>query len=275
MATDQDTIFDFFIIYAKPDCEKADALYAALNPQTQKIFLDHMCLSPSQIWPLEISKALTAAKIIVIVISNNVQASHFAQEELHTAINLMRHNPRMHKIVPVLYNGVPAETDHYYYGLRLIQGLDATNLTASQIADQLIALAHDEQLQVMPATERRHVLEPFPPGPLVPGHLIPRSLIDSYSSLIKSDEATLVINEANALKIDFDRNTQYTIKLNRIPSPLNVPAFPFWVDTFDYARLQGPRMLAALLLVVPDDMFEKTAREERRALLHRLQDFNS
>jgi len=100
--------------------------------------------------------------------------------------------------------------------------------------------------------------------------MIPQPLIEAFASLIRAQESRLVVAEANAFRKEANPDTNFIIPLHRVLSPDTVSAYDFWMDVFDQARLQGPRMLAALLKVVPDDQFPQKARDAREKLLRLL-----
>lgn len=115
-------------------------------------------------------------------------------------------------------------------------------------------------------TQSGHPLKKYPPGPIVEAHLINSVLIQNYAKTIRQSDTLQIIAAANALLIEADPDAA-TIKEYYLAPVFTVTPYSFWVDVFKEARLCGPRMVAALLLVVPPLLFESAAQENRRQLL--------
>jgi hypothetical protein len=90
-----------------------------------------------------------------------------------------------------------------------------------------------------------------------------------YADLIPVREARQLIDRANALRQDADPedDTVTLIKQSRLRSPEDNAPIDFWIDAFGEAGKYGPRMLAALLLVLDDAQFDEIATRDRRELL--------
>lgn len=115
----------------------------------------------------------------------------------------------------------------------------------------------------------RHALHEYPRGPLVDLHWLPDSLVDTYTSLLGArTDALAVLNEAIRLRLEADADATY-IRIGHLPS-FDSGAYAFWQSAFYEACRHGPRMLAALLLAQPDEMFTHEARRDRAKLLERL-----
>ena len=111
-----------------------------------------------------------------------------------------------------------------------------------------------------------HPLKKYPPGPVVDAHLIGTVLIQNYAKTIRQSDALQIIAAANALRLEADPEAAI-IKEYHLAPVFTVTPYAFWVDVFKEARLCGPRMVAALLLVVPPLLFEPATQENRRQLL--------
>ncbi|MDY8134677.1 caspase family protein [Aquimarina sp. 2201CG5-10] len=117
-----------------------------------------------------------------------------------------------------------------------------------------------------------HILHQYPKGPLVDAYLIDDSIMEAYARAITSKKAHRFIKKANRLRLSADPDDKRTTIID--PSCLipneNAAPIDVWENIFDTARLHGPRMLAALLLVVPNDKLKEDVREETNRLLERL-----
>jgi hypothetical protein len=268
--------WDFFITHSSKDEASALELYNILS-KNSIVFLDKISIGAGERWDDIIDNAQKESLITIVLISVNIDTAYYARDEVHTAIMLTRKRPNTHKIIPIYLNDLSEETN-MLYGLRLIQGLSIKkNKTFENIADSLQnVLSQFKSANSSAYTEPstlKHPLFSYPTGPLVESNLIPRSLIDMYANLIKESEAKLVVSEANAFRLEANPGITYIIAHNRIPSPNTISAFEYWMDVFGYACLQGPRMLAALLLVVPDDLFNENAKAARTKLLNTLKNY--
>jgi hypothetical protein len=107
---------------------------------------------------------------------------------------------------------------------------------------------------------------------MVPIHLVSRPLKAAYAETIDPTDAHAVINEANALRLEADPGdrTVTVIKLSKLPPPHFSRTTAFWETAFAEACLHGPRMLAALLLVVPETQFPDDVKAAREKLLKQL-----
>lgn len=102
----------------------------------------------------------------------------------------------------------------------------------------------------------QHALHRFPRGPVVPLDWIPNSLVEAFADeFSEPDTIVATINSAIRMRREADpgdRQVQ-TVRLARLPNPGQVAAYTFWMAAFNAACRQGPRMLAALLAMVPDE----------------------
>lgn len=102
-------------------------------------------------------------------------------------------------------------------------------------------------------------------------------LVTAYGNLLENPaKARTVLNKAVQLRQAADSHDPRVTYINPGDLPLlaNVGAYAFWQEVFSEACKHGPRMLAALLLAQPDDMFEPAARSDRAKLLHDLRGMN-
>lgn len=115
-------------------------------------------------------------------------------------------------------------------------------------------------------------LDLYPRGPMVESHLIDEKIIESYAKLIRPKQALMYIDKANRMRKNADPNDESVTILEpfSLLSPTESKPIDFWFDAFHEARLHGPRMLAALLLVVSDDQFNQSTKLLRTQLLEQL-----
>lgn len=267
-------LWDFFIAHSSHDKDHALKLYELLSDNGCRVFLDQKSITLGETWDQVITSAIYNTRITLVLISENVKGSHFAREEIQQSIQLTRANPQLHKVIPIYLNGF---MDDIPYGLRLVQGISITEsgglaAVVQQLLSSLAQFKSNEAGSLQGAREEKssHVLLSFPGGPLIPLEMVPRSIIEAYASFIKESESKLVVAEANAFRKEASPDTSFIIPLHKILSPDRVSAYDFWMDVFNQARLQGPRMLAALLLTVPDEQFPQKARDARAKFLRQL-----
>jgi hypothetical protein len=131
----------------------------------------------------------------------------------------------------------------------------------------------DEQ-GILSSNYTSHFLYQFPKGPLVDNHLIDDSIIDAYARAIPSTRAHRYIEKANKLRLSADpEDHNYLINTTLIIPSQHAAPIDVWVNIMDIARLNGPRMLAALLIVIPNHNLRKEVKAEINTLLSRLKDY--
>lgn len=117
-----------------------------------------------------------------------------------------------------------------------------------------------------------HPLQHFPKGPMVDFFVVDRDLPAAYANYFKASDAQNVVLAAialhNSIKPDPVRATG--IRLADLPPPATVAPIVYWNQVFNEACLHGPRMLAAVLLVVPADLFSQHIVQLRQDLLEKL-----
>ncbi|MGB0524771.1 MAG: hypothetical protein ACPGJS_17490 [Flammeovirgaceae bacterium] len=154
-------------------------------------------------------------------------------------------------------------------------GFEAAGQERNRISKALLKICTDlENYKNEPAQAAAHYLHQFAQGPMVEGHHISQRIVEAYATLINSTRALSVINEANQFRKQADPEDSTLIEAFDLPNPNQVPSMTFWLDAFHQARLHGPRMLAALLHVVPDAQFPNEAKEAKQKLMIYLKHFN-
>lgn len=267
-----DIIYDFFIAHAGPSAEKARELYNSLA-KTHRVFLDVVSLSPGDQWAARLAEAQAASTITVALVCGNFQNAYYAHEEVAAGISFERNwGEHRHRVVPIYLDGFPTVPNAVTYGLRCKHALDVKKLGGLiPAAMQLVNLLEEQPTAIQQSVAApAHPLLMYPRGPMVQAHLVKTDLIQDYAKLISPFETKQVIADAIAFRLEAEPgNDSITyVQMHHLPPPYNVPQIVFWSDAFVEARKHGPRMLAALLMVVPDDMFGEKAKANRRELLN-------
>jgi hypothetical protein len=269
--------WDFFIAYAHKDKEVALKLFNSILENNCTAFIDQTSIELGTYWDQEIPKVQQQSLVTIALISGNIREAHYARDEIHTAISLARANPDFHKVIPVYLEDSLEESLDIIYGLRLIQGIELSSIGSIEKLGNLLCSNiknFTSSIDTTTVKSSQHILLSYPTGPLVEPHDIPRIIIEMYAKLIKESEARLVVNEVNAFRREANPETQFIIPLHKIPAPERISAFNFWIEVFNYASLQGPRMMAALLITIPDDQFEAKAKNVRNKLLEKLKNYS-
>jgi len=271
----EDVRYDFFISYASPDIVAAEDLCQRLAGR--RVFFARKTIAPGAEFDLELASALNASATIVILISHRSGEAFYERAEIARAIGRYRADKTCVRLVPVYLNGIAA-MDLPFVGLELVQGLDAATLGMEGVAAALLtdpgspieAATHPEIEGPARPSHSVALIRGVPPGGVVGADLIRRELIEAFALAIPNTQAALAVVEANALLVEAapDEVDVGVIRHIDLPDPATVPPFTFWIAAFNQARLHGPRMIAALLLSLPDDRYSTSARTQRDRLIH-------
>jgi hypothetical protein len=158
---------------------------------------------------------------------------------------------------------------------------DNASITKNQIYSALLEICRNVEEAVLDGTDLRknedvvtkaHFLHQFPRGPMVEGHFISEKIIESFAKIINPRQAMLYIDKANRTRREADPNDDSVTILESytLLSPLETRPMDFWLDAFHEARLHGPRMLAALLMVLSDEQFSEEAKQAKYQLYNYL-----
>ncbi|MEZ4432077.1 MAG: TIR domain-containing protein [bacterium] len=133
---------DVFIAYACPDKPHALALRAALRARGLRAFVDAADLLPGDEWDTAIPTALTAARLVAILVTPawKPDPRWYALEETARAIALRRARPAL-RVVPVTLGDVHGLD--VPYGLMRLVGVEHTEwpATAARLAEALTGRA--------------------------------------------------------------------------------------------------------------------------------------
>jgi formylglycine-generating enzyme required for sulfatase activity/3',5'-cyclic AMP phosphodiesterase CpdA len=129
--------YDVFLAHASPDKERARELYGLLKPAL-RVFLDEESLLPGDDWSVEIPRAQARSRVTAVLVSRATDAAFYEREEIAAAIAMKRARQGGHRVVPVHLDGVPRDPFSAPYGLRVLQGIDATMAGGlSEVANRL------------------------------------------------------------------------------------------------------------------------------------------
>lgn len=117
-----------------------------------------------------------------------------------------------------------------------------------------------------------HPLHQYPRGPMVETYKVPNSIKKAYAATISPFNAQSIVSAANAFRMEADPKDRRAtvIRPYDLPPPQGIAPYVYWQYVFTEACLHGPRMLAALLLVVPDEQFPEDTRKARLLLLEEI-----
>lgn len=269
-------LFDFFISYSGPDVTQALELYNLLIERQAKVFISNTMV-PGTNWTKELPKAQSSSRYTLALISSNFVNAYYAQEELVCAIEYERVNSGQHTLIPIYLEGVPDKPDKVPFGIRLKHHFDLKKSgSLESVVDALYIYINGKEhsCSKIDAAINGHPLQKYPTGPFVEPEDVDFSIIKTYAQLLQHSEFLKVITEANKYRKEADpgSKTLTVIDPTKLP-PVSAPAIEFWMGAFTQARLNGPRMLAALLSVVPDDLYRREVRKSREELLEKLESY--
>jgi hypothetical protein len=265
--------WDVFIAHSSHDARQARALHDSFAPGF-RVFLDDVQRRGGDEFDDVILAAQRASRITAVCVSSSFDQSYYAREELAIAIDLARRDPPAHRVVPVYLDQPPEEMRAVPYGLRLKNGYVVSRDGGfAGVAKQIEALLTGDNAHERNPAAAMHPLAKYPRGPMVEARFIPKSVVEAYSQLLRGVEAESVVEEANAFRATANSAADGATFIRRIflPDPSVVGPFTYWYGVFTEAALNGPRMLAALLLTVPADRFPARAMQDRDRLLRWLE----
>jgi hypothetical protein len=114
-----------------------------------------------------------------------------------------------------------------------------------------------------------HVLHDFPTYPAVEPGTVPDTIAEAFATNVDAASRPGVIMQANNFRREANPDDPKVGKIKAIKAAPG-SEFAIWQSVFFFAGLQGPRMLAALLLTVDDSQFTDEAKRDRENLLERL-----
>lgn len=134
----EDEQWDFFLAHAADDMAAAEELYDALR-EGGRVFLDSRCLLPGDDWDQQLRSAQALSRITVVLVSARTEQAYYQREEVAAALDLARHNPTTHRVIPVYLDSAVSGNTSIPYGLRLKHGLSVLELGGlSAVAEKLL-----------------------------------------------------------------------------------------------------------------------------------------
>ncbi|HLO60530.1 MAG TPA: TIR domain-containing protein [Bacteroidales bacterium] len=113
--------YNIFISYPSSELVIVTQFYEILTNLNYNVFLDTNSLQCGDKWREQITKAQKRSSITLILISEESAKSHYQQEEIILAIELMQNSN--HKIIPIYYISDKSFKEIIPFGLHSIQGI--------------------------------------------------------------------------------------------------------------------------------------------------------
>ncbi|MBK8097168.1 MAG: toll/interleukin-1 receptor domain-containing protein [Planctomycetes bacterium] len=266
-----------FLAYPEHQLTFARAVKHDLQPRT--VFVAKDDVPPGQAWMNALPAVQRQAHASILLLDNIGVRSPYVQDEIITAIRA--HRSARRPLLPVFLDdssspyglgGFQAvrrvgERDHEV--LADIREWATRNLSCcSPVAGrQSIATAGSSlsgPSTPLPLSSDGHVrVRDFPRGPLVDAKYAGLELIQGVAEVVPVDDAIGIIRKANELRREADPGDDRPMMIPETALPGLRPARHFWHVALDQARLQGPRMYAALMLAIPYTQLPATAAEAR------------
>lgn len=183
--------WDFFIAYASPDREAAEALHDLLSPLF-RVFLDRRSLLPGDDWARRLSAAQDGAAVTLVLISPRTDAAHYQREEIARALDLARREDDPHRVVPVLLDS-PCGAVDLPYGLRLKHGISVTEAGGLPGVADLLKTALRSRLAMSAAEVRARHLHRTPVRRAV--RLVPSTSFDRDGLLGLPERAYVFVGD--------------------------------------------------------------------------------
>ncbi len=160
--------WDFFLAHAGEDKAIAEELYAALAAGGRaRVFLDFKCLKLGDDWAEALAAAQRASRVTAVLVSEKTQRAYYQREEIAAAIDIARHDPGDHRVVPIYLDGQPNDRSSIPFGLRLKHGLAWVDSGgAAGVAKRLCA-----SLLAAPAPERSDIDRQIEVAAILRAHL--------------------------------------------------------------------------------------------------------
>ena len=257
-----------FLSYSSKDRDRLLPIVKALRAEGVELWFDLDKIELGDSLVQKISEGLAKSDRLLVAWSRNACASDRVQDELD-AFYWRRPQPPFILFMRLDETPIPTIYAARSY-LRLTDEIDM----AAQVIVNWVNGQRDQQIHEAEATPPSpQFLHRFPRGPRVPFQLITDELVAAYAEALDSlTQAKRIINKANQIREEADPGDSKVTFLNYafLPTFGAVGAYAYWQDVFHAACLNGPRMLGALLLAQPDDLFDSRARSDRGKLLQHL-----
>jgi hypothetical protein len=256
-----------FVSHSSADKTKLHDLVDSLRKRQISLWFDDQ-IPPGRAIPEWMSQGLATADRFLLAWSDSANGSPHVWNELD-AFYMRKPHPGEILFLRLDNTPIPA----LYAARRYLRSSGSANDDALLIANWITGDSAQDvgELDSQPAGES--LVKMIPKGPRVPNHWITDDLINAYAGVVnRAGRAQGVIEKAVALRLAADPgdSTVTPINLAELSVFDYVGAESFWRDALYLACLKGPRMLGALLLAQPDDVFSEKARSDRASILQRL-----
>jgi hypothetical protein len=256
-----------FISHSTDDASRVEGLVGALKELGAEVWFSD--IPPGDSIAGEMSRALGRAESLLVAWSRPAAASPHVEAEIHSFH--MRH-PEAGSILFLRLDETPLPA--------LFADRRAVHATGDAAHDARVVKEWADRRQGRRSagagegtSTEAHRLHDFRRGPMVELHRMTDELVRAYATLLDKQAAALSkIQEANRLRLAADPGDRRVtiIRLEYLPTFDHVGSYSFWQTALYEACRHGPRMLAALLLAQPDDLFTAAARAHRAELLNHL-----
>jgi hypothetical protein len=259
------TKWDYFIIHSQADSEVVSKLHDALVDAGKRVFWHRAGIQPTDDWVKKLRAAQTETNCFIVLITKNLPSAHFAQDEILIAIDLHRKEPDRHRVLPVIMDDVTLPP----YGLAVFQWIDVRAIRGN-LADVARVIVSPEAGGRLPTADpgESHPLHAFPRTGWVRSDLITTDLVDALSECVPLTERRLTVDKANAFRRQADPREEVPVIKHGAIAPYDVSqGVVYWSDVLHSARVNSPRMLAAVLLSVTTSAFSPRALYDLERLL--------
>lgn len=259
-----------FLSHSSADRGRLKALVAAVKELGLPLWFDEDEIGIGDPIPRAMGSGIAECGKLLVAWSRNSQASDHVWNELD-AFYIQRPHPG--HILFMCLDDTPVPT--LYAARRYFQPTDDVARDAAVIAAWAREQRAEQVLQSDAELPEPHFLHAFPRGPMVQAHWISDELVSAYAAAAGTQvAATMVVNKAIRMRLDADPGDDQvtTVRHEFLPALSHTGPYEFWYVALVEACRNGPRMLAALLLAQPDDLFPAPARKARARLLQQLRE---
>lgn len=274
-----------FISYSNVDepfmCELEVQLVSMQRNKEIEIWSNRM-IKPGEDWDKIIKSELLDADIILLLVSPDFIASEYCYDiEVKAAIEM--HNQSVVKVLPVIIRHCDWQSTLFADiqvlpkdGIPVIEWKHRDEAWLDVVKAIRQVINKNQRRESINTQKDSNPLVDYPVYPMVEAVDFPRILIEEISKTIQGHESEMIVNEANRKRksVNPGDDNVTIIELYRIQSVNQTSSYEFWIKVIGQARLHGPRMLAALLLTIPDSTFSLEARKEKAILLEKLKHYN-
>lgn len=265
-----------FISYSSKDRDRINPLVEALKARGVTVWIDEDKIDLGSSIIQKMSEGISESDRLLVAWSQNSSASAHVTNERNS---FYKQRPEPGWLAFMLLDNTPVPAlfgDRKH--LRLANIDDAVQTLVKWCEGSDGAQINDDNAAAA-VSEPSQILQRLPKGPRVPFRLITHELIYAYANLLNTrTKARLVINKSNQLRDEADADagdeTGRLLDEGFLPIFNEVGPYSYWQDVFHEACLRGPRMLGALLLAQPDELFDSEAGSNRARLFQYLQEMN-